>query len=260
MIGKLCHTKYVFYDLEFLGDLNDGTRGCSIYEIAAVGAKQRHFQSFVDPFPGRDILPSPVQRDCFHITREFIAEHAIQPIDKVIPRFLDYLNSLVKHPKDTIVLTSHGGFRSDFLILRHAMNNCGLQWPSHIRFADTLQILRVCLPRAQTYTLSNLYRYCTRKDIPSPHSALHDTFALRHIMQHIEWKQCAVHYALHEHPLSNIRHIGAKTEIFLTNRGYNILDPSTYHILHELTAVQKTSVERYVHELYNEHTDDTTHG
>ena len=211
----------ITYDLEFLGDLNDDVGQCRVYEIAAVKENGDTFHAFVDPGEPYD---DPIV--------------GILPIDSVrgastLQEVMDALFEWVCAPT---ILISHGGFRSDQLVLRAA------HIPEYVRFADTLMVsrLHLHLPR---YTLSALHEHFGLGCIESPHNALADAQALKKILD--VWKpplHLFVTYAPEDYAISNYIGIGAKTELQLAHLGFSLSDQRTWGCIAYLSPQQRIAV------------------
>jgi len=220
MLTRVC------YDLEFIGNLNEDVGQCRVYEIAAVKESGETFHSFVDPGEPYD---DPVV--------------GTLPLDSVrgartLQEVVDALFEWVFHGSAgcTCVLISHGGFRSDQLVLRAA------HVPEHIRFADTLMVSRIhlYLPR---YTLSALHEHFGLGCIECPHNALADALALKKILD--IWKpplHLFVTYAPKDYALSNYSGIGAKTELRLAHLGFSLSDQRTWGCIAYLLPRQRINV------------------
>ena len=211
----------VCYDLEFIGDLNEDVGLCRVYEIAAVKENGDTFHAFVDPGEPYD---NPIV--------------GTLPVDSVrgASTLQEVMDALLEWVGCTCVLISHGGFRSDQLVLRAA------HIPKHIRFADTLMIsrLHLHLPR---YTLGALHEHFGLGCIESPHNALADALALKKILD--VWNPPShlfVTYAPEEYAMSNYGGIGAKTELQLANLGFSLSDQRTWGCIAYLSPHQRIHV------------------
>lgn len=246
---------HVWFDLEFLGDLNDGTDQCSIYEIAAINEDDVVYQEFCDPCPGEPIIPVPFHKECFRITRGYINEHNIDTVAVVLGRFVEYLASSITGDSNGVVLLSHGCFRSDKPILMHTVLQNAIEWPRWVRFADTLQLSRVCLLQQPSYRLCDLYVNLVGCCIKEPHSATYDAMATKSVVGHMwDWQTRMVHYSLHDPPLSNVKHIGAKTELKLVSGGFfETLNIDHYTFLNE---PQRKSLHEFIVKYTKGNTDN----
>tara|TARA_B110000211_G_scaffold63808_1_gene73148 strand:+ start:3353 stop:4087 length:735 start_codon:yes stop_codon:yes gene_type:complete len=232
-------------DLEFIGDIAIGCDNCRIFEIAAVvHTSGVVFQTFVDPCPLDAVIPAPIEKDCFHITKSFIEEHQIQPIEVCLHKLIDFLHNL---DADSITLIGHATFRSDMLIIQNAVDRSpSVTWPSNIRFADSLQVCRISFPHQRIYNLSALHRSIVGTEMCCAHSAVHDAIALRSILMRIPHiDQVTVTYSLSDYPLSNLKEIGAKTELFVARCGINV----NGHKPHNLTVSQFQTLCAYFNTL-----------
>lgn len=230
----------VMLDLEFLGDITHGTSACRIYEIAAITENGETFQTYVDPYPNLHILPQPLHDECFHITRDFIKSNQVQPIENALLRFVQFLNEL---NADHITIFAHAAFRSDKPILSDAIRRTCIQWPSHIRFADTLNIARIVFPHIQQYDLASLYKHVLNNSMIHPHTALCDAIALREIVRAMPHSHhVTVTYSIDQYPLSNLPHIGAKTELYLMRSAFHPNIPSTHRAMSKLSLTQQKSI------------------
>ena len=201
----------MFYDIEFIGDLNESVSQCRVYELAAVTEDGREFYTLVNPGPP---FAQPVV-GALPSQRELESAPSLQAA-------VDALMQWVGHP---CILMSHGNFRSDQLVLRAAT------FPRGTLFADSLMIAR-SMVRAPRYTLASLHSYLNCGHIASPHSALDDARALRRVVHSLRTTGNVVdHMALYgarDYALSNYAGIGAKTELALARAGYVHSDPRTW--------------------------------
>jgi len=245
-------------DLEFVGDIQRGVNHCRIYEIAGVTNTGDTFQTYVDPYPETHILPKPVHPGCFHLTRDFIQSNNIQPISHALARFIRFINNIAA---DNITIFAHAAFRSDKPILMNAIRRTGLVWPTHARFADTLNIVRAAYPNIGKYDLASVYCYIFGSTMPRPHSALHDAKALDDILTAIpnHW-EFTVTYAIDQYPLSRLKYIGAKTELYLMRCGFHPDMPHTYRAMSTLPQRQQTSIHAAInHGIFKTNTNETPH-
>lgn len=230
----------VMFDLEFLGDIRQGVEGCRIFEIAALTENGHTFQTYVDPYPGKAVIPSPLQPSCFHITRDFLQANAIPTIRIALEKFLQFLADI---GATTITLLAHAAFRSDKPLLRRAVARAGIEWPATVRFGDTLNIARIMLPKIKKYDLASLYFRILAIKMPCPHSALYDAVALSEILSRTpNYHELTVTYAIDQIPLSSIRGIGAKSELWLMRCGFDPNDPTTHVAMDALHPSQRLAL------------------
>ena len=209
----------IFFDLEFIGNLNESVSHCRIYEVAAVKPSGDEFHSYVDP--GEPYIQPVVGT----LPRR---ELLIDPLQRVLERFVEWIGPAPCY------LVSHGNFRSDQRVLR--AQNATI--PNHIRFVDSLMITRAMI-HSTKFSLSFLYEFLGHGKIDEPHSALHDARATKKIMDGLpDWRRYACSYSLHIDALSNIKGIGAKTELYLHNSGWRRGDMTTWECLGTLTQLQ----------------------
>lgn len=210
---------HIYYDLEFLGDLNEDVGHCRVYEIGAVNDSGDEFHSFVDPGePYDDPVVGSYDRDVVRDSRT---------LQEVVDDLIRWMGT------GEIIMISHGNFRSDHLVLRAAT------FPPRIRFADSLMIARIMFT-LPSYSLSGMYEYFLQNPHPSPHTALADACALRNIMhmwEGYEWYM--VTYAPGEYALSNYTGIGAKTESTLAYYGFSLSNSNTWGAVNVLHASQQ---------------------
>lgn len=209
----------IYYDLEFIGNLNESVGHCRIYEIAAVKTSGDEFQSYVDPGePYTQPVVGSLPR------RELL----VDSLECVLERFIEWIG-----PKPCY-LVSHGNFRSDQRVLR--AQNATI--PNHIRFVDSLMVTRAMV-HSSKFSLSFLYEFLGHGEIDEPHSALHDARATKKILDGLpNWRRYACSYSLDVDALSNIKGIGAKTELYLHDSGWRRGDMTTWECLSTLTQRQ----------------------
>lgn len=218
------------------------------------------FQTYADPCPDLDEIPAPVQKSCFHITKDFIEKNNIPNIKKALNKFIHWLKQFESGP---ILLLSHAAFRSDMLVLRAEVRAANIPWPN-VMFADTLNILRIILPHVGTYNLNSLHVTVTGEDMKFPHSALYDATGLKRIMDHFPYfLRYTTMFQMHEMPFSNLKFIGAKTELYLVQNNFDLgrtdmfEDPPEY--LRSLNDMQLASIRKARADgVYTNHQDDET--
>ena len=201
----------VYYDIEFVGDLNESISHCRVYELAATRDDGAEFHTLVNP--GRPFTEPVVGR---------LPPRSALECAPALQEAVDALMVWVGQP---CVLVSHGNFRSDQLVLRAA------RFPRGTLFADSLMIAR-SMVRVPRYTLGFLHSHFKCGAIASPHCALDDARALRRVMHALrrlgDISQHMCVYGAHDYALSNYAGIGAKTELALARGGYVLADPRTW--------------------------------
>ena len=163
-----------------------------------------------------------------------------------------------------IVLLSHAAFRSDMIVLRAEVQAANIRWPNNIMFADTLNILRIILPHVGTYNLNALHFTVTGEDMQFPHSALYDAAGLKRIMDHFPYfLRYTAMFPIHQVPFSNLKFIGAKTELYLVQNHFDpghtdmFTDPPEY--LRSLNEMQIGSIQKaHADGVYTNDQDDET--
>ena len=221
----------IYYDLEFTGDLQSSANvgHCRIYEIAAVqNDTGEEFQAYVDPGEpyNEPIVGALPPRD-----------RLTESLDAVMRRFFEWIG----RRSEGVYMVSHGNFRSDQRVLQAQ----GVRFPPEYFFADSLMIARAML-RFPKYTLGALHERLGHGAIADPHTALHDARALKTIMRSLEgWTQYACVYRAEDTALSNLRGIGAKTELYLQRSGFVIHDRLTWGCLQTLTPEQVATLTEF---------------
>lgn len=251
------HHRYVLFDLEFLGNIQQGAEQCRIFEIAAVDkSTTTEFQIYVDPYPGQRVFPPPVQDACFKITRQFCDDNNIETLDTALPKFFTWLDGL---GSQYCTLISHACFRSDMLVFKHSCDRLGITWPDNIRFADSLNILRICIPTAKRFSLDALHILVCGTSLECPHSALFDARGLKRVMECFPYfEQFTTVFAIHQHPYSLLKGIGAKTELLLVHSGFDPLRPCS-EILRMLNPEQQNTLYTACDGIYKSDTHDDPH-
>ncbi len=182
------------------------------------------FQIYVDPYPGQQVFPSPVQDACFKITRQFCDDNNIGVFKTALTKFIKWIDDL---GSEYCTIISHACFRSDMLVLRHSCERAGIRWPQNIYFADSLNMLRICLPCAKRFSLNALHVAVCGRPLECPHSAMFDARGLKRVMHFFPYfEQCITVWEMHQHPYSLLKGIGAKTELFLVQSGFDPRHPS----------------------------------
>jgi DNA polymerase III epsilon subunit-like protein len=216
----------VVYDIEFLGNLEEGVGHCRVYEIGAVNVRGDEFHTLVDP------------------GEPYVQPHVgvLPPVESLrsAPSLQEAVDALMQWAPECPVLVSHGNFRSDQLVLRRA------RFPPGVLFGDSLMIARSML-RVPAYSLSALHVHFGLGTLDSPHNALADARALFHVL-HAMHVQCDIRlhmclYNAHEYALSNYAGIGAKTELALARLGFVLGDPSTWHVVALLHSPARLCVQ-----------------
>ena len=225
----------IFYDLEFIGDLRESVGQCRIYEIAAVSESGYEFHSYVDP---GDPYDNPIVGSL--PDRKLLKE----PLFAVMERFFLWANI-----GGDVYMVSHGNFRSDQLVL------CAqsVRFPDNFFFADSLMITRAMV-QSPRFSLSFLYDFLGHGEIADPHTALQDARALRTIMNGLQnWTQFACVYRPHDTALSNLRGIGAKTELYLQSSGFDIGNTETWGCLDMLSLEQQRILREHAAAIWSMH-------
>jgi hypothetical protein len=242
-------TVKVIYDLEYSGNLKNALgKECAIWEIAAVSGTH-HFHVLINPYLTRKVVPLPVHERYAMPTKEEFQKQGALSFVEGMKLFIVFLQSLLKKDDQKLILMSHNGFRGDKIVLeneiiRHHLQQDVMMLP--IFFFDTLYYVRNCLPKFESYSISNLYQQLFQKEIENLHTAETDVNALREILEYINKPIVGAVFMFFLTPFSNVRGIGLALEKRFFVAGFTSLEHFYYLIGINISNINNALIQHRI--------------
>ena len=228
----------VVFDLEFIGE-KDNFEHAAIWEIAAV-ANDVHFTSLCYPVGVNVPLP-PQYSPYFKITRQWLKANAAVAKENTIKLFFDFLEAArVAEKANRIVLTSHGCFKSDQIVLENEARRLGVPMPKNLFFYDTLHLFRQLFKKATSYDLCSLYSSLMGEEsVVQAHRAADDVEMLSACLNMVykeKFKVDGVMVPAGSRSLQSLNGVGTATEALFVAQGICTVE----QLVSRLTAAKAT--------------------